>query len=380
MKRTRYQFGCLQLKERAKQPTVWVLRYRTTQPDGRRKLCSLQVGTLQHYPTESLAWQAAESLRLAVNTNQFKAPSVTFGTLVDRYTLEALPERFSTRVSYQSMLKTHIRPRWSGHSLAEMAENPFMVEQWLKSLSLAQKTKAHLKALLHRLFEYSMKWKLLPVQRNPIELVEVKGATRRRKRPRILTVEEFRKLLPLIPEPYRTMVIVAQCLGLRVSELLALKWEDVDFEARTIIARRSVVHGRVDSVKTEYSEDVLPLDPDFTTLLRDWNRQCPKSSENWLFPNPSTLKPYHASPIQQDYIRAAGRELGLGDIGWHTFRHSYRSWLDATGAPLGVQQKLMRHAQISTTMNVYGDALLESKREANSKVVEMLKPVLVAAR
>lgn len=59
----------------------------------------------------------------------------------------------------------------------------------------------------------------------------------------------------------------------------------------------------------------------------------------------------------------------LGRVGWHTFRHMYRSWLDATGAPLGVQQKLMRHAQISTTMNVYGNALMEAKREANTKVV-----------
>jgi integrase len=380
LKRTRYQFGCLQLKERTKQPTVWVLRYRTTQPDGGRRHCSIQVGTLQQYPTESLAWKAAEALRLAVNSGQHRAASVTFETLVDRYVLEALPERFSTRVSYQSMLKTHLRPRWSEHFLTEMAENPFTIEQWLKSLALAQRTKAHVKALLHRLFEYAMKWKLLSVQRNPTDLVEVKGGTRRRKRPRILTVEEFHKLLPLIPEPYRTMVLAAQCLGLRVSEILALKWEDVDLKALTIMARRSVVHGRVDSVKTEYSEDMLPLDPNFATLLRNWNRQCPSSPGNWLFPNPSSLKPYHASPIQQDYIRAAGRRLGLGDIGWHTFRHTYRSWLDATGAPLGVQQKLMRHAQISTTMNVYGDALLESKREANSKVVGMLKPVLVTAR
>ena len=38
---------------------------------------------------------------------------------------------------------------------------------------------------------------------------------------------------------------------------------------------------------------------------------------------------------------------------------------------MGVQQKLMRHAQISTTMNVYGNALMDAKREANSKVVRM---------
>jgi integrase len=146
-----------------------------------------------------------------------------------------------------------------------------------------------------------------------------------------------------------------------------------------IMARRSFVDGRVDSVKTECSEDVLPLDPDFATISLNWEPECPKSPGNWVFPTPSSLKPYHASPIQQDYIGAAGRKLVLGDIGWHTFRHTYRSWLDATGAPLGVQQKkLMRHAQISTTMDVCGDALLESKRQANSKVAEMLKPVLVA--
>ncbi|MDP8990483.1 MAG: tyrosine-type recombinase/integrase [Acidobacteriota bacterium] len=55
----------------------------------------------------------------------------------------------------------------------------------------------------------------------------------------------------------------------------------------------------------------------------------------------------------------------------HTFRHSYRSWLDETGAPLTVQ-KLMRHASIQTTMNIYGKAMTDSKRQAHSKVVEMV--------
>jgi POT family proton-dependent oligopeptide transporter len=72
-----------------------------------------------------------------------------------------------------------------------------------------------------------------------------------------------------------------------------------------------------------------------------------------------------ATPWIRNYI---GARYG-DDIGWHTFRHTYRSWLDATGAPMGVQQKLMRHAQISTTMNVYGNALMEAKREANAAVV-----------
>jgi len=48
---------------------------------------------------------------------------------------------------------------------------------------------------------------------------------------------------------------------------------------------------------------------------------------------------------------------------------------------MGVRQKLMRHAQIATTMNVYGDAMMESKRAANSKVVQMvLRPALKEAK
>ena len=65
---------------------------------------------------------------------------------------------------------------------------------------------------------------------------------------------------------------------------------------------------------------------------------------------------------------AAGK---FADIGWHTFRDTCRSWLDETGAPMKVQQ---------TTMNVYGQAMPESKREANGKVVTMvLKPLRASA-
>lgn len=56
----------------------------------------------------------------------------------------------------------------------------------------------------------------------------------------------------------------------------------------------------------------------------------------------------------------------------YTFRHTYRSQLDVTGAPVGVQQKLMRHAQVATTMDVYGNALMDSKRDSHSKVVGLL--------
>jgi integrase len=62
---------------------------------------------------------------------------------------------------------------------------------------------------------------------------------------------------------------------------------------------------------------------------------------------------------------------GIGHIGTHAFRHSYRMWIDAVDTPVGVQQKLMQHADIRTTMNIYGDAASADMREAHSKVVRL---------
>ena len=76
--------------------------------------------------------------------------------------------------------------------------------------------------------------------------------------------------------------------------------------------------------------------------------------------------------IQRQILKPKGKEVGIEGLGWHTFRHTYRSLLDETGAPIGVQQKLMRHSNVATTMNVYGNSTLQAKKEANSKVVQMV--------
>ena len=218
------------------------------------------------------------------------------------------------------------------------------------------------------------RWELIEIGKNPIALVRVTGCTKRLTTPRVLTAVEFAGLLPHLEEPYRTMVIVAQCLGLRVSEIVALKWGDFDFQNLTLLVQRSIVHGRMGAVKTEYARDFVPLDPQLASVLEDWRKRAPfKEEADWLFANPRTGRPYHQESIRQKPLRKAAIAAGIGPrLGWHAFRHTYRSWLDATGAPLKVQQELMRHASITTTMNVYGKAMPNIKREANSKVVRMV--------
>ncbi len=88
---------------------------------------------------------------------------------------------------------------------------PMVVEGWLKELDMAPKSKAHIRSVMHLLFECAARWELIDDRRNPISMVRVKESTKRRKRPIILGVESFEAIIAKLREPYRTMVLVAQC-------------------------------------------------------------------------------------------------------------------------------------------------------------------------
>jgi integrase len=62
-----------------------------------------------------------------------------------------------------------------------------------------------------------------------------------------------------------------------------------------------------------------------------------------MAPSPIAGPPYEPGNLQQKVIRKAGDRLGIPNLGFHTFRHMDRSMLDASGAPVGVQPRLMRH-------------------------------------
>ena len=280
--------------------------------------------------------------------------------------------KYSTTTGYLSVIKLHLRPKWGSVQLTEI--KPLTVQEWLKQLALSRKTKQNVKAVFHRMIELAMLWELMPAQRNPLSLVEIKGGSSQpRRKKAIITPGQFQQICERLEEPFRTMVVIAMCLGLRLSEILALKWSDFDFEEGTLMIPRGTVHVRIGRVKTEYSEDEMPLHPAFAEILLTWQAECPASAEGWVFPNPNTGGVWHASVLQGDILVPVGKEPGIERLGWHTFRHSYRSMLDACGAPIGVQQKLMRHAQVSTTMK-YGNAYMTEKRKAHGAVLQMVLP------
>jgi integrase len=96
-------------------------------------------------------------------------------------------------------------------------------------------------------------------------------------------------------------------LGVRICEVLGLKWEDLDVSAKTLSIRRSAVDRNVSDVKSEASRDVIPLSGDFMSFLHRWQRIAPVSEEGWMFPSIVTGKPYNAGILLRRHLKPFGR-------------------------------------------------------------------------
>jgi integrase len=223
---------------------------------------------------------------------------------------------------------------------------------------------------MHTLFNAAIRWDMLEKGKNPVDLV--RQSRKRLKTPRILTPVEFKVILAQLSEPYKSMVITVACLGLRVCELLGLQWGDLDFENLTVKIQRSFVEGEIYPTKTEASEGILPLDPGLAEMLIQYKAQAVYATDSdYVFAN-ANGKPRWPDVMLTDHIKPAAVKAGIGNIGWHTFRHSYSTLLHALGTTPAVQKELLRHADIQTTLNVYTQAVTSAKREAASKVAEAL--------
>jgi integrase len=287
------------------------------------------VGTIEQYKTEAHALKAAEGMRLMINDGITRRDPVLFCGLMDRFLLDQKQEQeaeqitHNTLASYWSMISQHIRPEWGDAYLEDV--RPALVQDWLRRLVVSPKYKGHIRSLMYRLFDKAMLWELLNVERNPMDLVEVKGISKRKQRPRVLQVKDAWQILDALVQPFRTIVLSGLCFGLRISEILGLRWTDFDFERSVVLIQRSAVGKRLNKLKTEYSQDEVPIEPGFILELKKWQALCVETEGRWLFPSPVTGRPYHADSIRADYLVPTGLQLGLGRIGFHMFRHTYRA-------------------------------------------------------
>ena len=278
MKRARHKQGSVVFNRRSK---TW--HYLWCE-DGHRR--SRLLGSIREYPTKAAAWRLAELVRASVRQ---PIPQVfTVAELAKRYEAEKLPTRCNTARVYRAWLKNHIVPYWGNRPIKDL--QPRETELWLKQIDLSAKSRAHIRHMLHTLVDFAMWSGVTEIARNPIDLVRVRGSSKRIKQPRSLKVEEFKRLAAQLHEPFRTMARVAVCLGLRVSELLALHWSDVDWLNQTLTIERRIVAQIVDEVKTTGSRRSMPLDTELLKVLKRWKQTTEFSAnDDWIFASPVQL-------------------------------------------------------------------------------------------
>lgn len=393
MRRARHQQGSLQREKRQRSgETVWVFRWREVQMDGTKKYRKAVIGTVSEYKTESDAQRAADALRLEVNeqTPRQMLKAISFETLVEHYRQHELPDivqgtrplgseagddelrkSFSTQTTYQGYLTKWILPRWRSYRLTDV--KPVHVEQWLKELPLSKGSKAKIRNIMSALYSHGQRWEW--VSSNPIR--HVRQSAKRSRVPTILSPEQIKLFLENLIDLPKTAVLLGASTGLRVGEILGLKWEDVDFETLELRVTRDVVKQRIERCKTEASRKPVAIGAEVAEILFAWRSRCAYNQpEDWVFASPAKKgkQPYWPSSIYRVYLQPVLRDkLKITDpVGWHTLRHSLGTLMKANGEDVKTIQETLRHANFKVTMDVYTQAVTEVKRSAHNRVVRQI--------
>ena len=251
LKRERFQSGTLKIEKRNTGIDVWIYRWREYRHDGTSTYKKKIVGSVSELRTKSAPQKAIEGLKLDINATVSAVPvSHTIGELIAHYKEAELESgRPTARVQqvYRHNLDDIILPEWKSYRLQDV--RPIAIERWLEKLPYAPATKTKVKGVFGTLFRHGMRYQWAAT--NPIALVRC--SSKRVDAPDILTPVEIRGILGELSEPARTVTMLAAITGLRRGELFGLRWEDLDFERRTIRIVRSLADQIEGKPKTEAS-------------------------------------------------------------------------------------------------------------------------------
>jgi integrase len=189
-----------------------------------------------------------------------------------------------------------------------------------------------------------------------------------------LSALEATKLIASLEEPARTLVLVAVLTGLRVGELLALRWKHLDFLRGAIQIRETVFEGKFGAPKTKSSRRDVPMsEPLREALLAQRGRSRQTRLEDLVFTSRKQT-PLNPKNLLNRQLRPACSALELPAVSWHSFRHTHATLLSEVGESLKTAQALLGHSDMETTLNVYTHAIPESQKRAVGKVAEILFP------
>jgi len=260
------------------------------------------------------------------------------------------------------MLKKHLLPQFGDVAVSDITRQAIQayVAQLMRE-GYAPKSIDHIHDVLSAILRTAVKWGHL--QENPAREIEL--PTLRTVRPKwALTPSQAAALLEAMPPLGRAMVGLAILSGLRRGELFALRWRDVDEDARLLTVREAIYDGVVSTPKTEAGQRAIPLSDTALALVAEWRHRTSPSETNALLFATRAGTPLSPNNVLRRTVFPACDTLKLRRATWLTFRRTYSSWSHEKGIPGKVIAQLMGHAAVDTTLNIYTQVLDGSVRAA----------------
>jgi integrase len=329
------------------------------------------LGPVAEIPTIREARQKLSDLLRKINSGEYRPQTVwTFGSFVkDRWKPEVFPTlKHSTKLFYSTMIDAHLNPVFEDTQLRLITKDSVQNFLKLKAQSgLSWKTVKHIRTLFGTIIEAAVKDDFMAD--NPV---------RRTRPPRHGPVEEkspiemetVKELIEKLPEPSRSIAALLARTGLRIGELLALRWQDTDLLKGFLSVNQTVYEGHFDEPKSRRSKRRIPLGPKCVEILAALKRT--EATLSTLVFSARNGSPLSRRNLLNRQLKPAAKALKLTGVNWHWFRHAHATLLDSTGAPIGTTQALLGHSSSEITRGTYIHSVPADARQAVEDVERLL--------
>ncbi len=365
----------------------WIKVYQDEFRDGKpqriRKRLKIAPATTSSREAQKIASEKVRPMNQGLESVGSATP---FGTYIDAiYRPTVLPLlASSTQKNYEGIVRNRLVPLFGHMPLRDL--NTITLQQYFSGIRAGHASALKIRDVLASVLGSAVQYRLLV--RNPLEGVQIRPSRRGKRIKPTITPRQFQLLVEAMDEPYATMVFVCVLAGLRVSELIGLKWEDVHGDSLTIDER--FCRGDWGCPKSDASNATIGVDP--FVIERIYQLKNAEVTINWggkgarkifklvrssephdlVFQSVRTGVPMSDHNILSRHIKPAASKLGLGKVNWQVFRRSHATWMVEAGADPKAVQAQMRHSRIGPTMDIYAQIVAASQRRAVSKLSEML--------